>query len=216
MWRALRIEFAYFRPFLLTAWGIAAGIAVLVNTLTWFSTSDDHPGSVLTAGLPGIFFVIAAMIVGFIAQGTRSEERRIRLLLAGPLTPRQLGGVLVLLPAGLVALGAGLGGVAVVVVGLVTGEFKPVPGLMVGGVAAQMLAVVQMGPLAQEATAARRQRRSRAANGGWAGFVVALLLLAGIQGIGPEALGMAAHVGVALGAMALSWTLFAARTDFTR
>ena len=63
MWLVLRAELAYFRSYLIVAWSIAAGIALLINVLTLIGAGDDHPGAVVAAGLPGIFFVVSAMIV---------------------------------------------------------------------------------------------------------------------------------------------------------
>lgn len=216
MWAALRAELAYFRPYLLAAWGIAVGVAVMVNGLVLLARDEEHPGLEVAVGLPGVFLVVGAMIVGFIAQGTRSEERRARLLLATPLTPRQLGAILVLLPACLLSLGVSAAGLLVAVAALVTGELEPTPLRMVVGTAAQLFAVVQMGPLAQEATAARRQRRGLAAALGWTGFVAAILIIAAAQAAGQAAFGTLAQVAVASAAMAGSASLYAARTDFTR
>jgi len=98
MWHALRAELAYLRVYLLSAFAIALGVAVMVDGLIVLTDDNGEQGYVL-AGLPGLFMIISAMVVGFIGQGLRSEERRMRLLLAGPLTPRQLAGVMVLLPA---------------------------------------------------------------------------------------------------------------------
>lgn len=216
MWAALRAELAYFRPFLLAAWGIAAGVAVMVNALVLLARDEKHPGVQITVGLPGIFLIVAAMVVGFIAQGTRSEERRARLLLATPLTPRQLGGVLVLLPACLLGLGVAVSCVVIAVAAVVTGELEPTPLWMVAGVAGQLFAVVQMGPLAQEATAARRQRRRPAAVLGWAGFVAAILVIAAAQAAGEASLSVLAQLAAGAAAMAGSAALYASRTDFTR
>jgi len=216
MWAALRAELAYFRPFLLSAWAIAAAVAVMVNGLTLLASDDRHPGVTVSVGLPGILLVVGAMVVGFIAQGTRSEERRARLLFAAPLTPRQLGAVLVLLPTCLVALGVAATGVLVGLAALTPAGLDATPVRMVVRVAGQLLAVVQMGPLAQESTAARRQRRRSAAALGWTGFVTAILVLAVVQVVPDVAFGLLAQLAVAGAAMAASATLYARRTDFTR
>jgi hypothetical protein len=214
MWRVLRAELIYFRIYLLVAWSIAAGVAVIVNLLTLLA-DDDHPGTVVAAGLPGIFFVIAAMIISFVAQGTRSEERRARLLLAGPVTPRQLGLVLVLLPAGLIGLGALAGGLLVALAAILTGKLEPTPVSMVSSVTGQMFAIALLGPLAQESTAARRQDRGRVAIAGWTAFILAILLLAAFLPMD----GIFVIVGqatIAVTAMVASAAMYAGRTDFTR
>ncbi len=216
MWATLRAELVYFRPVLLTAWAIAAGVSVLVNVLTLLGHEQSHPGVTVSVGLPGILLVVAAMVVAFIAQGTRSEERRTRLLFTAHLTPPQIGAVLVLLPACLVALGVLFTGVLVGLSALWTGGLNPTPLAMVAGVAGQLLAIVQMGPLAQESTAALRQGRRTAAVLGWAVFVGAILLLAAVQVIGGAAFGLAAQIAVAVVAMATSASLYAHRTDLTR
>ena len=216
MWAALRAELAYFRPFLLSAWAIAAAVAVMVNGLTLLAGDDTHPGVTVSVGLPGILLVVAAMVVGFIAQGTRSEERRARLLLTAPLTPRQIGAVLVLLPTCLIALGVACTGVLVGLAALSTGGLDATPVRMVVRVAGQLLAVVQLGPLAQESTAARRQRRRSAAALGWTGFAVAILVLAAVQAVEVVAVGLFAQLAVAGAAMAASVSLYVGRTDFTR
>jgi len=90
------------------------------------------------------------------------EERRSRLLLAGPLTPRQLAGVTVLLPACLVGLAALAALLKFGLLTLVTGKLELANLGFVGAFTGGFLGYAQMGPLAQEATAARRQRRGRA------------------------------------------------------
>ena len=215
MWHALRAELAYSRPFLLGGFGIAAGVVIILSVL-FFAVGDDGPPSFVAAGLRGFFPIIAGMVVGFIAQGYRSEERRARLLLAGPLTPRQLAGVTVLLPAILFGIGALAAGLVIGVESLVTGTLCVETQRMVSGVAGMLFAMGQMGPLAQESMAARRQLRLRAAIVGWAVFVVAILLLTTAQWFLNT---IHAHLGqplVAVMAMVASATLYVGRTDFTR
>ncbi len=102
MWNALRTELVYSRPWLLGGLGIATFVSALLIVLTVFvNDSDGVPSFVV-----GMFPIIAGMVVAFIAQSFRSEERRSRLLMAGPMTPRQLAVILVVLPACLVGLGA--------------------------------------------------------------------------------------------------------------
>jgi hypothetical protein len=223
MWRVLRAELVYFRSYLLVAWSIAFGVALLVNLLTLIGGGDDRRAVVTVATiLPGIFFIIAAMIVGFIAQGTRSDERRARLLLAGLVTPRQLGAVLVLLPACLIGLGALASALTAALAALITGQPEPTLWGKLGVIAGQMFAIVMLGPLAQESSAAHRQCRNRAAVAGWTGFVLAILLLATFQVFGTETsisviLGqVVGQVVIAVTAMVVSAIMYAGRTDFTR
>jgi len=84
VWHALRAELAYSRPFLLGGLGIAAGVVVILSVV-FLAVGDDGPPSHSAAGIRGMFLIMAPMIVGFIAQTFRSEERRARLLLSGPL-----------------------------------------------------------------------------------------------------------------------------------
>ena len=216
MWHALRAELAYFRPFLAFAWAIALAVALMVNVMTLLAADEGHPGIVIAAGLPGIFLVIASMIVGFIAQGTRSEERRARLLLAGALTPRHLAGVLVLLPACLVGLGTVAGLLLVGAASLITGQLEFASAVMVTAVAAQLFAVVQMGPLAQESSAAYRQGRSSSALAAWTVFVAAILAMALLESLSVATIRHLSLLGVAVVAAVLSAVLFAKRSDFTR
>ena len=92
--RALKTELEYFIPWLLGGLGIALFVVVLLSVLIRMFEEGEGPPSFVIA----IFPIIAGMVVAFIAQGYRVEERRARLLLAGPLTPRQLAAVTVLLP----------------------------------------------------------------------------------------------------------------------
>jgi len=188
MWHALRAELAYFRPWLLGGLGIAAFVVVLLSVLVRFLEEGDGPPTFVIAMFP----IIAGMVVSFIAQSYRVEERRARLLMAGPLTPRQLAGVTVLLPGCFVGLGV----------------LAAAP--MIG------LATLITGPLAQESTAARRQQRSTAAIVGWAVFVGAILVLAASQFFMHSIYG---HFGVAMAAVAamgVAAALYQRRTDFTR
>jgi len=214
MWHALRTELVYSRPWLLGGLGIATFVSTLLIVLTVFvNDSDGVPGFVV-----GMFPVIAGMVVAFIAQGYRSEERRARLLLAGPMTPRQLAALMVLLPAFLVGLGALYGGLLVAVAVLIAGagalEGATVPSLGVFSV--QFWAYAQMGPLAQEASAAHRQKRGTAAIIGWAVFVGVILLLVASQFLFGSTYGSVVLVAVIATTMVLAAVLYAGRTDFTR
>jgi hypothetical protein len=212
MWHALRAELAYFRPWLLGGLGIAAGVAVLMTVLMHLPTVDSDAPSFL----PAMFFIIAGMVVAFIAQSYRWEERRARLLMAGPLTPRQLAGVTVLLPACLVGLGVLAGGLWVGVTSLITGSLEPATLPTLGGFAGQFYTYAQMGPLAQEATAARRQRRGRAAIAGWAVFVGAIPFLAVSWFYFASIHGHLGQLIAAATVMVASTVLYEGRTDFTR
>ena len=212
MWHALKAELAYFRPWLLGGLGIAAGVSGLLMVLMLLPSVDaDIPSFV-----PGIFPIIAGMVVAFISQSYRWEERRARLLLAGPLTPGDLAGVTIFLPACLVGLGAIAGVLWVGVTSLITGPLDPATLRTLGGFTVQFLAYAMLGPLAQEATAARRQQRGRAAITGWAVFVGAILSLAASQFYLGSIRGQLWQLIVVATVMVVSAVLYAGRTDFTR
>ena len=122
---------------------------------------------------------------------------------------------MVLLPACLMVLGALAGGAVLGVASLITERVTLTTLIIVGSVATQMFAIVQMGPLAQEATAARRQRRTLAAGAGWAVVVAASLLLVSCTFMS-KSHGLPLQLAVSLTVMAGSATLYAGRTDFTR
>jgi len=222
MWHALRAELAYSRPWLLGGMGIAVGVVIIVSVV-FYAVGDDGPPSHVAAGIRGMFLIMAPMIVGFVIQTLRSEERRARLLLAGPLTPRQLAAVMVLLPAILFAFGVLA---AMLVMGadtLVTGNPALESLHIVGYVGGMLFMGMMIGLLAQEATAAHRQRRLRAAAAGWASLVVATFFLGALTAAtvflqGPMSW-PTLHLGnliVAIAAMAATVGLFTSRTDFTR
>jgi len=212
MWRALRAELIYFRPWLLGGLGIAFFVSTLLTVLMLLPSVDAD----IPSFLPGMFPIIAGMVVSFIAQSYRSEERRARLLLAGPLTPRDLAGVMVILPACLVGLGTLAGGLWVGATSFVTGPLESATLSNLGMFTAQFLAYAQMGPLAQEATAARRQQRGRAAIVGWTVFVGLVFFLVASQFVLGSIYG---HLGLLMTvatAMVVSAALYPGRTDFTR
>jgi len=212
MWHALRAELAYFRPWLLGALGIAAGVGALLIGIIWFVPgADGTPGF-----LPEMFLIIAGMVVSFIAQSYRWEERRARLLLSGPLTPRQLAGVTVLLPACLVGLAALAALVKFGLFALVTGQLDLANLAFIGAFTGEFLGYAQMGPLAQEATAARRQQRGRAAVLGWTVFVGAVLVLAASMLFRDSIQGYLGQFMVVVSAMSVTVWLYVGRTDFTR
>jgi hypothetical protein len=78
-----------------------------------------------------------------------------------------------------------------------------------------MTAIVLMGPLAQESSAAHRQRRTLAWVVGWGTFVASILLMAGCTFLAREH-GLAIQSAIAVIAMAVSAILYTGRTDFTR
>jgi len=212
MWHALRAELVYFRPWLLGGLGIAAGVGALLIGIIWFVPgADGTPGF-----LPEMFLIIAGMVVSFIAQSYRWEERRARLLLAGPLTPRQLAGVTVLLPACLVGLAALAALVKFGLFALITGNVDLANLGFIGAFTGEFLGYAQMGPLAQEATAAHRQQRGRAAILGWAVFVGAILLLAATMVFRNSIQGYLGQLVAVVTAMAVTAWLYEGRTDFTR
>jgi len=220
MWHALRTELAYFRPWLFGGFGIAVGVSILFSLLIQI---DDGPPDFVAVGIRSMFLIMAPMIVGFIVQTYRTEERRARLLLAGPLTPLQLAGVAVLLP--IVLSGLGVLASALVLAGgsLVMGQFEFESVHIVGYVGGMMFMMLLLGLLIQESTAAYRQRRLRAAVIGWGGFVVAVLFLTAVGGAvvvlqGPNSW-PTLHTGnliVAVTAMVTTVALYTGRTDFTR
>ncbi|MFV2073119.1 MAG: hypothetical protein ACC742_10775 [Thermoanaerobaculales bacterium] len=212
MWHALKAELAYFRPWWFGGQGIATFVVVLLSVLVRFLEDGDGPPSFVIAMFP----ILAGMVVSFIALGLRVEERRARLLLSGPLTPRQLAGVTVLLPACLVGLGVLAAAPMIGLATLITGKFEPSAFHIVAGFAGQFWAYAQLGPLAQESSAARRQQRSAAAIAGWAVFVGAILVLAASQFFMRSVAGYLGLAMVAVAAMGVAATLYQRRTDFTR
>ena len=212
MLHALRAELTYFRPWLFGGLGIAAGVGALLMAIIWLVPgADGTPGF-----LPEMFLIIAGMVVAFIAQSYRWEERRSRLLLAGPLTPRKLAGVTVLLPACLVGLAALAALLKFGLFTLVTGDLQLANLGFIGAFTGEFLGYAQMGPLVQEATAARRQRRGRAAILGWAVFVGAVLVLGASMLFRNSIQGYLALLMVVVSAMSVAAWLYEGRTDFTR
>jgi hypothetical protein len=163
-----------------------------------------------------MFPLIAGMVVSFVAQGYRVEEHRARLLLAGPLTPRQLAAVTVLLPTCFAVICAAAGIPLMALGALIAGGFEPTSTAMVTGFAGQFLAYAQLGPLAQEASAARRQRRNRASLAGWAVFSTAILSLAVCQFFVHTAYAQLGIIATILATMVMAAVLYERRTDFTR
>ena len=218
MWHALRAELVYFRNYLFGSLGIALGVALLLSVILMF---DDGPPDFAADGLRGMFLILGPMIVGFIMQGLRSEERRSRLLLMGPITPRQMAGVMVLLPVVLFAIGVVAAGMMIGFVTSLSGRFEPESLNMVGFVGGQLFTYVQLALLVQEAAAAKQQGRRAVAAAGWGGFVLACLLLALLYlflflQVLIWAQVMLGHFVISALAMAMSVFLYSGRSDFTR
>jgi hypothetical protein len=212
MWRALKAEIAYFWPWLFGGLGIAAFVVVLLSVLIRFLEKGDGPPIFVIAMFP----IIAGMVVSFIVQGYRVEERRARLLLAGPVTPRQLAWVTVLLPVILVGIGILSVVPMMALATLITGKFEASALPVIAGFAGQFWAYAQLGPLAQESSAAIRQRRSPAAIFGWSTFVGAVLMLAASQFFMHSIYGHFGFVTVSVAALFVAAALYRRRTDFTR
>ena len=220
MWHALRAELSYSLPFILGGLGIAVGVVIIISVV-FYVVGEDGPPIHAAAGLRGMFLIMAPMIVGFITQTYRSEERRARLLLAGPVTPRHIAGATVILPVILLGIGILAGALMMGAGYLLNGTLKIESLNLIGFVGGQLFTYVQMGILAQEAKAARDQRRHRAAATGWAGFVVAVVLLAVLYlSLAQQTLTwnfvILGHLIAAVMAMVLSVELYSGRTDFTR
>jgi hypothetical protein len=220
MWQALRAEIAYFRTWLLGGFGIAAGVVVIISVV-FYVVGKEGPPSHAAAGIRGMFMIMGPMIVSFIIQTFRSEERRARLLLAGPLTPRQLGMAAVVLPVILLGIGVVAAALVLGASALVTGKLELESLNIAGFVGGMMFAYAQMGLLAQEATAAHGQRRRRGAAAGWAVFVVAVLIMAVLYlFLARQILTwnhvILGHLIIVVMAMVTTVALYSGRTDFTR
>lgn len=220
MWQALRAEFAYSRPYLLGGFGIAVGVVVIVSVV-FAVVGEEGPPDFAAAGIRGLFLIMAPMAVAFIAQGVRSEEQRTRLLLAASLTPQQIAFAAVLLPVVLFGVGALAAGLMLGVGYLLAGDLELETVHLVGFVGGQLFAYTQIGLLAQEAAAARGQRRQRASAVGWAVFAVAIVLLGILYlTLAQESLTwshvIVGHLFVAAMTMVATVILFQGRTDFTR
>ena len=212
MWRALKAELIYSWPWMLGGLGIATFVSVLLSVLVRFLEEGDGPPIFVIAMFP----IIAGMVVAFVTQGYRVEERRARLLLAGPLSPRQLAWVTVLLPVCFVGIGV-LSTIPLIgMARLITGKFVSSDLPVVAGFAGQFWAYAQLGPLAQESSAAKRQRRSAAAFAGWAVFVAAILVLAASNLFMHSVYGHLGFATSALVAIVVAAALYQHRTDFTR
>ncbi len=220
MWHALKAELTYSRPWLLGALGIAAGVMILL-TLIFLAVGDDGPERHTVTGLRAMFLVMAPIIVSYIVQGYRAEERRALLLLAGDLTPRQIAGATVLLPVLLLGIGVLGAGLVLCAEYLITGPLPAEALNLIGSVGGQMFTYGMLALLIQEAVAAYRQQRRRATAACWAGFALAVLFLGTLHvTLAQELLTWGhvflGHLIVAVVAMAATVALYAGRTDFTR
>lgn len=222
MWRALRAEIAYYHPWLLGAFGIALGITALLAGI-FSSVGGDGPDPHAAAGIRGMFPMMAPLIVAYIAQGYRSDERRARLLLAGPLRPLQLAGVAVLVPVVLAVLGAVVSAVVMAIEARITGrlDFESVHFVAYVGGMLFMMAFVAL--LIQEAVAAFRQGRRAVSIAVWVILVLAVAAYASVTGgvvvyQGPNSWPLL-HGGNAVLSLAAAIgtiVLFTRRTDFTK
>ncbi len=212
MWRVLKAELIYFLPWLFGGLGIATLVSLFLSVLVRFVIDGDGPPSFVIV----LFPIIAGMVVAFIAQGIRIEERRARLLMAGPLSPRQLAGVMVLLPVCFTGLGVFAAVPILGLAALITGKFEPSALPQIAGFAGQFWAYAQLGPLAQESSAARRQQRSKSGLSGWFVFTAAILVLASSQFFTRSIYGYLGITMSAVTAMVFAAVLFVHRTDFTQ
>jgi len=220
MWHALRAELAYLRPWLVGGLGIALGVTALVTAI--FAATEGPP-AFAAAAIRAMFPMLASMVVGFIVQNYRTEERRARLLLAAPLTPRQLALLSVLLPLALGVCGSVAAGLFIAIESAITGAFAFESLHIVGYVGGQLLLYTQAGLLLNEALAAGRQGRRGAAVLAWATVFAGTLLLAAVtiaafayQGPWTWPLLHAGNLVAAVGAMVVTVLLYTRRTDFTR
>jgi hypothetical protein len=220
MWHTLRAELAYLRSWLLGGLGIALGVVALVTAI--FSIFGGPPAFIATA-IRAMFPLTATLIVAFIAQAYRTEERRARLLLAGPLTPQQLAVVSVLIPLTVVVCGTVVAGLIVAVESAITGALVGQTLQIVGYVGGQFLLYTLIGLLIHEIVVSGRERRRGAAVAGWATLFGGALLLTVIT-LGARAFQRpwnwpilhAADLVAAACAMVVIVLLYRRRSDFTR
>jgi hypothetical protein len=220
MLHALRAELAYLRPWLFGGLGLALGVATLVTVI--FAATEGPPAFAASA-IRAMFPMMAPLIVGFIVQAFRNEERRARLLFAGPVTPRQLAIVSVLIPLALGVCGAVVAAGVVAIESAIRGEFVFETLHIVAYVGGMLLLCTEMGLLIQEAVVTSSQRRRGAAVAGWGTLAVGALLLTALsiaafaaQGPWTWPLLHAGNVVAALAAAAVTIVLYTGRTDFTR
>lgn len=222
MWRTLKAELEYCRTWVAGGLAVALGVVILVSAI-FAAVGDDGPPAESAAGIRAMFLVMAPLLVGFIVQAYRAEERRGRLLLAAPLTPRQVAGAMVLLPVVLLSVGVLAGALALGVESALTGHPIGDALNLAGYVGGLLFMMLMVGLLVQEATAAHRQGRRRAAWTAWAAFGLGVALLAALSTaalVFQSPLSWPSlHLGnfvAAAAAGAASVVLYAGRTDFTR
>lgn len=121
MWQALRAELAYSRPFLLGGFVIALGVTAMLSAIFYFWGGPPSPEA---SGIRGMHLMMAPLIVAYIIQGHRTEKRRSRLLLAGPLTPRQVTLAAVLVPVVQLGIGVVASALLMALDFLITGSFS--------------------------------------------------------------------------------------------
>ena len=213
MWHALKAELAYFLPWLLGGFGIAAGIGVLLHVLLHFFGE----GETVPSFLPAMFPILAGMVVSFVAQAYRFEERRVRLLLKGPLSPRQLGWVTALLPVFLVGAGTVVAAIVMTLSNLAGAEGDARTSRVLGVLAGQFLVYALLGTVIQEAVAAHLQGRGRSAIVAWVGIVATAAFITTFYWLESHPLlYVAGYALVASTAMVGTVRLYAGRNDFTR
>ena len=181
MWHAIRAELAYSKPWLAGALGIALGVVALMAGIFW-ANGGDGPDPSAAVGIRAMFPVMAPLIVTYIVLGYRVEERRARLLLAGPLTPRQLAGISILLPLCFVAIGVLATAAELFVETKISGRFSLESLNFAAYVGGMMLMMAFMVPFVQEAVAAHREGRRKASLAAWAVFIVAVAVYAVLSG----------------------------------
>jgi hypothetical protein len=222
MWHALKAELDYFRPWLAGAFGLAIGVTTLVSGIFW-AVGEEGPPSHAAAGIRGMFLVMAPVILGFVIQAMRNEERRTRLLMTTPMTPRDLAWITVLIPSLLFVVGIAGAALMLALERLLTGSLVLESVHIVGFVGGMVFMGTMIGLLIQEAVAAHQQGRARAALAGWGVLAFSVLILAAIQTVSivfqSPATWPMMHVGnlvAAVAAMAATVKISSARTDFTR
>jgi hypothetical protein len=216
----LRAEIAYFRDWIVGALGIALLVVAMLTVVFATSPDSDAPPHAV-AGIRGMFFFMAPMIVAFIIQSYRSEEHRNRLFLVGDVTPTNVATTQALVPIALFAIGLVFGGSMITAESLLTGRFEP-EGLRIAVfVGVMMLMMAQLSLLIEETSAAGGQGRRAARWVGWgilslSGLVFASLTALSILGrVGWLELNLG-NLAIALVAPAATIALFSGRHDFTR
>jgi len=219
MRHALRAELGYLRPWLLGGLGLSLAVATLV---TFIFATFGGPPAFAAGAIRAMFPMMAPLIVAFIVQAFRNEERRGRLLLAGPVTPRQIAVVSVLIPLALGVCGAVVAGSVVAIESAITGMFAFETLHIVAYVGGMLVLSAQMGLLIGEAIVTTRQRRRGAAIAGWAtlfvgALVLTLVTLAAVANQGPWTWPTlhAGNLVATVGAMVVTVLLYEGRTDFT-